>query len=149
MCDRVTMPLLGRIACITLGIVKLNVPSEIGSKSISAVQEKSSTNFENDIISSFPEVFNGLGCLKSEPVSIELKGECVPFHLSAPRRVPIPLLSQLRDELERIQAMGVIKRQVLFDLHYYCLVVTFIVVSLILVFMNIFHLDKFLVFVRV
>ena len=64
---------------------------------------------EDEIVKQFPEVFNGLGRL-SDSYTIKLKEEATPFALTTPRRVPIPLLPKVRDELQRMENMGVITK---------------------------------------
>ncbi|GBN21214.1 hypothetical protein AVEN_3861-1 [Araneus ventricosus] len=49
----------------------------------------------------FPELFKGLGVMK-ECYSIKLKPGSIPFAITSPRRVPIPLLKQTKSELERM-----------------------------------------------
>ncbi|XP_070378135.1 uncharacterized protein [Dermacentor albipictus] len=53
--------------------------------------------------------FNGLGTLKDE-YNIRLKPDAVPFSLSVPRRIPIPLLEIVRRELDKLESAGVIRR---------------------------------------
>ncbi|XP_075530161.1 uncharacterized protein LOC142563495 [Dermacentor variabilis] len=55
------------------------------------------------------ELFNGLGTLKDE-YNIRLKPDAVPFSLSVPRRIPIPLLEIVRRELDKLESAGVIRR---------------------------------------
>ncbi|XP_037529349.1 uncharacterized protein K02A2.6-like [Rhipicephalus sanguineus] len=55
------------------------------------------------------ELFKGLGALKDEYV-IRLKPDAVPFSLSVPRRIPIPLLEVVRHELDKLESAGVIRR---------------------------------------
>nr|XP_050038007.1 uncharacterized protein K02A2.6-like [Dermacentor andersoni] len=55
------------------------------------------------------ELFNGLGTLKDE-YNIPLKPDAVPFSLSVPRRIPIPLLEIVRRELDKLESAGVIRR---------------------------------------
>ncbi|XP_037528548.1 uncharacterized protein LOC119405791 [Rhipicephalus sanguineus] len=55
------------------------------------------------------ELFKGLGTLKDEYV-IRLKPDAVPFSLSVPRRIPIPLLEVVRRELDKLESAGVIRR---------------------------------------
>ncbi|XP_075556585.1 uncharacterized protein LOC142588643 [Dermacentor variabilis] len=55
------------------------------------------------------ELFNGLGTLKVE-YTILLKLDAVPFSLSVPRRIPIPLLEIVHRELDKLESAGVIRR---------------------------------------
>ena len=57
----------------------------------------------------YPTVFSGLGKLK-EPYKIELETGAVPYALSAPRRVPLPLRDKVRTELTRMEDMGVVSK---------------------------------------
>ena len=56
------------------------------------------------------EVFQGLGCLKTEPVKILLRNDAQPYALSVARRVPIPLLPKIKEELEKLEAEGIIEK---------------------------------------
>lgn len=49
----------------------------------------------------YPKVFSGLGKLK-EPYKIEVEPGAVPFALSSPRHVPLPMHDKVRAELKRI-----------------------------------------------
>ena len=60
-----------------------------------------------DPIDRFPKLFNGLGKLK-EAYSIQLRDDTQPFSLSVPRRVAIPLMRPVKEELERMERLGVI-----------------------------------------
>lgn len=55
------------------------------------------------------ELFQGLGTLKDE-YTILLRPDAVPFSLTAPRRIPIPLLEVVRHELDKLEKGGVIRR---------------------------------------
>ena len=55
----------------------------------------------------FPELFKGLGKLK-DSYKIKLREGATPF---APRRVPIPLLPKVKEELQRMENVGVITSQ--------------------------------------
>ena len=59
--------------------------------------------------STYPDVFKGLGKLKGE-YKIKLKEDAAPYALSAPRRVAIPLRTKVKEELDRMEKMGVIAR---------------------------------------
>ena len=52
-------------------------------------------------------VFLGLGQLKGD-YKIKLKGSAQPFALSVPRRVALPLRSKVKQEVDRMEEMGVI-----------------------------------------
>ena len=57
----------------------------------------------------FPSLFQGLGKLE-QPYKIELQDDAKPYALSTPRRVAIPLLKSVEQELDRMESMGVITR---------------------------------------
>ena len=63
----------------------------------------------NEFISEFPEVSSGLGNIKGEPIQIAIKDGAAPYHISAPRRVPIPMLQPLKAEIARMEKLGVIR----------------------------------------
>ena len=60
-----------------------------------------------DIRKEFPRVFNGLGTLGEEYV-IKMKEDAVPYALYTPRNVAMPLREKVREELQRMEVMGVI-----------------------------------------
>ena len=58
----------------------------------------------DDIVKKFPRLFTGLGKLKD----IKLKTGTKPYALSVPRRVAVPLLPKVEQEIEHMTKMGVI-----------------------------------------
>ena len=89
------MPLIGRPAIEALGLlVKVDV---IGAEAKSHFTQL------------FPQLFQGLGKLQGQ-YHIKQKDNAQPFALTVPRRVAIPLLPKVKEELERIEAMGVISK---------------------------------------
>lgn len=76
--------LLGRPAIINLNLVKLNKDEVILVQSVKQAH---------------PKLFRELGQLDGE-YHISLKEVAKPYALSVPRRVPIPLLSKVKAELE-------------------------------------------------
>jgi len=70
---------------------------------------KAETVQEQNILKQFPEVFKGLGKLK-DSYKIKLKDDATPFALTTQRRVPIPLLPKVKEELRRMENLGVITR---------------------------------------
>ena len=57
----------------------------------------------------FPSLFQGLGKLQGQ-YSIKLQEGAKPYALTTPLRVPIPLMKPVKEELERMEKMGVISR---------------------------------------
>lgn len=64
---------------------------------------------QEDVKAEFPTTFSGLGKLK-EPSTIRLEADAVPYALSTPRRVPLPLHDKVRAELNRMESMEVISK---------------------------------------
>lgn len=62
---------------------------------------------ESAFTKQYPKVFTGLGKLEGE-YKIKLKENATPFALAVPRRVPLPLRGKVQEELNRMEAMGVI-----------------------------------------
>ena len=56
-------------------------------------------------IDQFPKLFQGLGKLEGE-YSIKLREGAKPFALTVPRQLDIPLMKQMKDEIERIEQLG-------------------------------------------
>ena len=61
------------------------------------------------IAQQFPTVFKGLGTIGNE-YTIKLKEKSVPYSLYVPRNVPIPLRPKVKEELERMEKLGVISK---------------------------------------
>ena len=57
----------------------------------------------------YSELFSVLGKAEWE-YTIKLKPGYVPFALSTPRRVPLPLMEKVKKEFQRMENMGVISR---------------------------------------
>ena len=85
--------LLGRPAIETLAIVQ----------KVDAVE---ATNLN----AKFPGLFTGLGKLRGPDYVIKLKPEAKPFVLSTARRVPVPLLTKVKEELSRMEQMQIISK---------------------------------------
>ena len=56
----------------------------------------------------FPSLFRGLGTYKGDSYVLQLKPDAQPFALFTPRNVPIPLRQKVKDELSRMETLGVI-----------------------------------------
>ncbi|RXN37427.1 Retrovirus-related Pol poly from transposon opus [Labeo rohita] len=85
----------------------LGLPAIQAMRLVHRVNEVTQT--DTDFKALYPSVFQGLGKLK-EPYHIELEQGAVPYALSTPRRVPLPLRDKVREELERMERMGVISK---------------------------------------
>ncbi len=62
-----------------------------------------------NLMTKFDAITDGVGCLKTEPVEIILKKDAQPSAVTVARRVPIPMLPKVKDELERLNYAGVIE----------------------------------------
>ncbi|KAK3098958.1 hypothetical protein FSP39_024697 [Pinctada imbricata] len=66
-------------------------------------------NTGTEVKKKHPKLFDGLGKTNWE-YKISLKDNAKPYALSSPRRVPLPLMNQVKEELERMQSLGVITK---------------------------------------
>lgn len=83
--------LLGRPAIRALGLIK-----ELAEVTIpKAIKDK------------FPNLFKGLMCMDEE-YKIELHPDATPHAINTARRVPLPLLDKVKQELKRMEDLGVI-----------------------------------------
>ena len=87
-------PLLGRPAIEALGVVAR----------LATVDKQ-----ELRPATQFPALFHGLSKLQGE-YTIQLQEGAKPFALSTPRRVAIPLLKAVKQELQRMEELGVIAK---------------------------------------
>ncbi|XP_064468401.1 uncharacterized protein K02A2.6-like [Ornithodoros turicata] len=62
-----------------------------------------------EVLKDYPKLLSGLGLMKT-PYKITLLPEAKPYAVTYPRRVPIPLLPNVENELKRMQELGVIVR---------------------------------------
>ena len=78
-----------------------------------AVQVMSTTestlNLQSKVVQKFPSLFQGLGNM-GDPYVIKLVNDAVPYALYTPRKVPLPLRKKVKQELERMESIGVISR---------------------------------------
>lgn len=89
---RLHLALLGRPAITKLGLV-----TRVDDISIHTLQER------------YPKLCSGLG-LTQRPYTIKLSQGAVPFSLKTPRRIPLPLMPKVKNELQRMERLGVISR---------------------------------------
>lgn len=94
----VSHPLLGRPAIERLGLLS----------KIDWVTTDSASQ-EARIVSQYPDVFKGLGTLQGE-YRICLKEGADPYAVSTPRRIALPLLSKVKEELSQMESLQVISK---------------------------------------
>ena len=87
------MPLTGRPATEALGLLM----------KVDVIDAEAKSHFTQ----LFPQLFRGLGKLQGQ-YHIRLKDNAQPFALTVPPRVAIPLLPKVKEDLECMEAMGVI-----------------------------------------
>ncbi|UYV66504.1 K02A2.6-like, partial [Cordylochernes scorpioides] len=88
-------PLLGVGACEDLQLVKRIDLVINGTTDVNPERE-------------FPKLFEGLGLLE-QPYHIKLKEGAEPFSIPVPRRVPLPLMPKLKEQLDAMVAQEVIE----------------------------------------
>ena len=93
--ERNRQPILGRAACECLGLIQ-------------RVHSVHSINEAEQIFKDYKELFHGLGCLPGKH-SIDID-EAVPPTATACRKVPFALREPLKQELKRMEKLGVISR---------------------------------------
>lgn len=100
-------PILGRTSISDLKIIQFD-------NSVSSESKVHNLNETQDIItitnitSTFPRLFNSVGTFKTE-MTIRLRKGVQPYAQSTPRVVPIPLRKPLKEELNRLQKLGIIQ----------------------------------------
>ena len=73
------------------------------------VDATTGANPKTEILAKFPGVFHGLGNL-GEEYEIYLKPDARPYSLFTPRHVPLQLRRKVREELNRMESIGVISK---------------------------------------
>ena len=78
-------------------------------KNLHLINKIDRTTTTTPIQERFAKVFKGLGTL-GEEYEIQLKNDAVPYSLYTPRNVPLPLRDKVREELQRMESLGVISK---------------------------------------
>ena len=100
----------GRYRVLKFMIVDGNVQNVLGKRSCSELKlVKRVDAIERCITDDYADVFQGLGCIKNVIHHIKLDKNARPV-VHPPRRVPITLRSRVKDELDRMEALGVAER---------------------------------------
>ncbi|KAK3084719.1 hypothetical protein FSP39_017965 [Pinctada imbricata] len=91
-------PILGHASCTKLGLVQ-RIPASVDSVEIT----------KDSIIKNYKDVFEGLGKLPTE-YHIEVDPSVKPV-IHPPRKIPSALQKQVKEELDRMENLGVITKQ--------------------------------------
>lgn len=91
-------PLLGKPAINGLNIIKF----------INETVMHTGVHSEVQPYTEFPKLWSGLGNIPGE-YKITLDKDHVPFAITAPRKIPIPLRKKVEEELNRMQSLGIIR----------------------------------------
>ena len=90
----------------------LGLPAIVALKLMEKLCETETRDTESrniEFMEQFPEVFTGLDTF-GEEYGIKLKEDATPHAIYAPRSVPIPMRGQVKEELERMENLGVIQK---------------------------------------
>ena len=101
-CENVQLNLLGKPELKQLELIKINNDETVDACSA----DENAPEFLE-----YPRMFNSMGQIKGEPIDIKLdmQGQ-EPYHLSCARRVAIPHLKWLEEELNQMESLGLIKK---------------------------------------
>ena len=100
----------GRYRVLEFMIVDGSVQNVLGKKSCSELKlVKRVDAIERCITDDYADVFRGLGCVKGITHHIKLDENAKPV-VHPPRRVPVTLRSRVKDELDRMEVLGVAER---------------------------------------
>ena len=102
--------LLGVSAIRSLGLFFQETPVTYSIKAVNQMPDNHSlrSRTKEDIVKQYPTLFQGLGKLEGEHI-IHLKGGATPFCLTTPRRVPLPLMKKVQEEIKRMEQLDVIE----------------------------------------
>ena len=92
-------PLLGPPAIDALNLVR----------KVDTIHSDDSTRIEQEVKTMYPNFFKGLGELEGE-FSIKLTPGSTPYAITTPRRVALPLMPKVKEELQRMEKLGVISK---------------------------------------
>ncbi len=94
-------------ACVVHGYKVNNLLSRTLSADMNLVRRVEEAN---RVTSEHYETFSEHGTLKTDPVKIQLKDSALPCAVHTARRVPIPMLEKVKEELKRMEENGIIER---------------------------------------
>ena len=83
--------------------------SRNASTSLQLIQRIDTLDSTQQVRLAFPKLFTGLGKFPGQ-YTIQLKDNARPFSIAAPRRVAVPRLPAVKEELERMERLGVVSK---------------------------------------
>ena len=101
--------LMGKPTIRALQIITLEKPTEKPTESLHRCDSVDSAD-ENSYVQEYLEYFSGLGCIRGQPINIELKHGTVPYHIRTPRHISLPMLDKVKDEISRMVRLAVIRK---------------------------------------
>ena len=131
-----TKIILGLQLCIDLGLIVIKCDDKCKCKNVQVAEASSSTLIENtqrsddqssmlppvsldmkkdetnlkaNIMQLYPDLFDGVGTIKNAVVHLDVKPDASPV-ICSPRRLPDALRDSLNVELDRMEAMKVIRK---------------------------------------
>ena len=103
----------GKYIPVELEVVKQDVPSVLGLKTsteMKLVKRIDSINNKTEsMLEEYQDVFTGLGCITDVIHHIKVDRDHKPV-VHAPRRVPVTLRPKVKQELKRMEELGVVER---------------------------------------
>ena len=97
--------LLGQPAIEKLGLIP-DIPGAYRIRAVDSENPKLDT--KDDVVKAYPKLFKGLGKLEGE-YTIKLKDDAKPFCLYTPRRVPLPLMKRVKEDIAALVKSEVIE----------------------------------------
>ena len=97
---------------LTIFVVRGLRSNLLGLPAITALQlvtRLDAVNSKWDPRTSYPKLFKGLGTM-GEEYTIKVREDATPYALCTPRNVPIPMRAKVKQELDRMEEMGVISK---------------------------------------
>ena len=111
-----TPPILKKSTCQALRIIpqcfRTQLPESLSSTTslTHACNSTAAVASKETLLSEFADVFDGrVTSMKDETFKIHLEPNAVPFSVTTPRRIPLPLMNNLRKELQNLQDLGIIR----------------------------------------
>ena len=105
-------PILGFSACQDLQLIKLLCSTDVHNLPASPVEEANPIPFTDPVATSYVDLFQGVGLLHRYPHTITLQETATPHVVASPRRIPYPLMTKFKDELDRMLTAAIVEEVV-------------------------------------